>query len=33
MRFYGKALRWPIAKRKLKRRTRRSVKIVAVNIR
>jgi hypothetical protein len=33
MRFYGKALRWPIAKRKLKRRTRRRVKIVAVNIR
>jgi hypothetical protein len=33
MRFYGKALRWLIAKRKLKRRTSRRVKIVAVNIR
>jgi hypothetical protein len=29
----GSAWRWLIAKRKLKRRTRRRVKIVAVNIR
>jgi hypothetical protein len=31
--MHGKASRWPIAKRRLKRRTRIRVKIVGVNIR